>query len=124
MALNHAFVFDNTYPLPAASTVLAGEVFSAGSIIGVAQFPPTQGEIAGAAGLKTTAYLNGIHRFSLTGAVTVGAPIYAVTADLPGGTSTVQTSATSATFIGYAVEAKGTGAGQVWVLLQQGAPKA
>lgn len=125
MALNHAFVFDNTYPLPVPAGVAAGEVFSVGSIVAVAQYPATQGEIAGAPGLQTVGYLNGIHRFQAgTGAVTVGAPMYALTANLGAGTDTVQTSATSGTFIGYAVEPKASAAGSVWVLLQQGAPKA
>lgn len=123
MALNHAFVFDNTYPLPAPSGVAAGEIFTVGSIVAVAQMTPAQGEIAGAAGLMTTGYLNGIHRFTATGAVTVGAPAYALTANLGAGTNVVQTLATSGTFVGYFVEPKATGTGEVWVLLQQGAAK-
>jgi len=123
MATNHAFVFDNTYPVPVASTVLGGDIVKVGTLVGVAQFPPVQGDIAGAAGLKSTVYLNGIHRFTgPAGAVTVGAKIYALTASLGSGagTQTVDTVATAGTYIGVAVEAKASGgAGPVWVLINQ-----
>ncbi len=124
MALNHALVFDNTYPLPAPSTVAGGQLFTVGGIVAVAQYPATQGEIAGAQGLQTVGYLNGIHRFTAgTGAITVGQAVYITTATAGAGTSTVTTTAGSGTFVGYAVEPKASAAGPVWVLLQQGAPK-
>lgn len=124
MALNHAIVFDNTYPLPAPATVDGGEVFVVGGIVAVAQYPATQGEIAGAPGLQTVGYLNGIHRFTAgTGAITVGQPVYITTASAGAGTLTVTTTAAAGTFIGYAVEPKASAAGPVWVLIQQGAPK-
>lgn len=119
MAMNHAFVFDNTYPVPVPDTVEGGDLVKVGTLIGVAQFDPRQGDIAGAPGLKSTVYLNGIHRFTgPTGAVTVGQKIYALTAGLAAGTQTVQTASTDATYIGVAVEPKASGGvGDVWVLI-------
>lgn len=119
MAMNHAFVFDNTYPVPAPATVEGGDLIKVGTLIGVAQFDPVQGDIAGAPGLKTTVYLNGIHRFTgPAGAVTVGAKVYALDTELAAGTQTVSTTATNGTYIGVAVEPKASGgAGPVWVLL-------
>lgn len=123
MALNHAFVFDNTYPVPVASTVEGGDIVRVGTLLGVAQFPPTQGEIAGAAGLKTTVYLNGIHRFQTiagsTGVFTVGQKVYVTSADIAAGagTQTVTNASASGTYVGVAVEAKSAGAGDVWVLI-------
>ena len=123
MALKHAFVFDNTYPVPVASSVLGGDIVKVGTLLGVAQFPPTQGEIAGAAGLKTTVYLNGIHRFNAiagaTGVFAVGQKVYVATASVAAGAGTkaVTNDATGGTYIGVAVEAKATGAGSVWVLI-------
>lgn len=123
MALNHAFVFDNTYPVPVASTVLGGDVVKVGSLVGVAQFPPVQGEIAGAAGLKSTVYLNGIHRFTTiagaTGVFTVGQKVYVTSADVASGagTQTVTNASASGTYIGVAVEPKLAGVGSVWVLI-------
>lgn len=117
MAMNHAFVYDGTYPLPVAATVEGGDVVKVGNIIGVAQYPATQGDISGAAGLQTVAYLTGIHRFTgPAGAVTVGQKIYALNTGLAAGTKIVQTATTDATYIGLAVEPKAAGgAGDVWV---------
>lgn len=123
MAMNHAFVFDNTYPVPVASTVLGGDIVKVGSLVGVAQFPPVQGDIPGAAGLKSTVYLNGIHRFQTiagaTGVFTVGQKVYVTSADVAAGagTQTVTNVSAAGTYIGVAVEAKATGAGDVWVLI-------
>lgn len=122
MALNHAFVFDGTYPLPVAETVKSGDLVKVGEIIGVAQYDaePKRGRISGDPGGKVTCYLHGIHRFTgPAGAVTVGQKVYATNTGLAAGTSTVQTSDTNATYVGVAVEGKASGgAGPVWVLLK------
>lgn len=121
MALNHAFVFDNTYPLPVDKDVVGGDVVVIGDIVGVAQMPPTQGDQTGAANLQTTCYLNGIHRFvtiaGATGTFTVGQKVYVTATDVASGkgTQTVTNVSAAGTLIGVAMEPKTAGVGPVWV---------
>lgn len=55
----------------------------------------------------------GVFEGDLTGAVAVGAPIYLAAAATKGRSLT--TTVTGNNLVGYAVRAKGTGAGKVWV---------
>lgn len=112
MALNEIFVDADSLDYEVPATVESGDLVAVGGIIGVAETDAAQGDD----GLfYATLRHKGVFAFDLTGAVTAGQAIYGVTADLAGGVTTVQTSDTDATLVGHAIRAKGTGAGTVWV---------
>jgi predicted RecA/RadA family phage recombinase len=113
--LNQMTSWDGTYPVVVPSTVDTGELVAVGSIVGVAEVTASQGNVSGAQGLRATLALSGVYRFSTSDSFTVGAKVYALNTGLAAGTSTVQTSATSATEVGKAVEI--TAGGYVWVLI-------
>lgn len=112
MALNEIFVNADSLDYEVPDTVESGDLVAVGGIIGVAETDAFEGDDGND---YATLRHKGVFAFSLTGAVTAGEAIYAVTANLPGGVTTVQTDSTSATLVGHAVRAKGSGAGTVWV---------
>ena len=97
------------------SALLAGAVIVAGSLVAIANRPI-------AAGALGTLHIEGVWDVvKITGAVTLGAPIYwKTTADPVGGvagTGAAQTSSTGATLMGYAVKAADAGDATVRVVL-------
>lgn len=112
MALNEIFVNADSLDYAVPSTVESGDLVAVGGIIGVAETDAYLGDD----GLYyATLRHKGVFAFNITGAVSAGATINALTANLGGGTDTVQTASTDATAVGKAIRAKGAGAGIVWV---------
>lgn len=106
----------NAESVPVAEAVVSGDVVRAGHLVGIAQIDATEGDD----GLfYTTLAIEGIAHATITGAVTVGQPIYTATAST--GTGAVATLSTATTagskLVGLATRAKGTGSGQVWFKL-------
>jgi predicted RecA/RadA family phage recombinase len=117
MALNEIFKDADSLDYPVASTVESGDLVAVGTdLIGVAETDAKAARDGG--GYYATLRHVGVFEFNCTttGAVAVGALLYAPPADLTAGTSDVTTTSTSNTLVGVAVKAKPSGgAGPVWV---------
>ncbi len=102
----------NAESVPVPDTIVSGDLVRVGSLVGIAQIDATEGEDGN---FYTTLALEGIAHSPITGAVTVGQPLYTATAGP--GVATLTTTATSNKAVGIATRAKGSGAGQVWYKL-------
>lgn len=106
MATNQKFRGNRTRSLPVTADTASGSPVVVGSLVGVAL--TAEGEGGNAAGYATVA-LDGAFDLAVgtTTAVAVGAPVYITSA------YALTPTATSNTLFGYALEAKGTTAGEV-----------
>lgn len=104
--------------VPVVEAVNSGDVVRVASFVGIAQI---DAELGRDGVWYTTLALEGIAHGPLTGAVTVGQPIYTATASAAGSPGVVATLTTAVTagnkLVGIATRAKGSGAGQVFFKL-------
>lgn len=113
MAVNEIFVNADSLDYVVTSDVESGDLVAVGGIIGVAENDAYLGDDGA---YHATLRHKGVFAFDITGTVTAGATIYALTADLGDGTKTVSTSSSNGTAVGKAYRAKAaSGAGTVWV---------
>lgn len=106
----------NAESVPCAAGVVSGNVVRAGHLVGIAQIDATEGEDGNT---YTTLAIEGVAHAPISGAVTVGQPIYTTTASSGTGAVATLTTATTAgaKLVGLATRAKGTGTGEVWFKL-------
>ena len=108
----------NAESVPVVSTIVSGDVVRVASFVGIAQF---DAELGRDAAYYTTLAIEGIASAPLTGAVTVGQPIYTATASAAGSAGVVAVLTTAVTagnkLVGIATRAKGSGAGTVFFKL-------
>ena len=97
--------------LPVDADTVSGTAVLIGSLVGVTL--TDEGADGNADGYATvdTGARTGSHRLTVTGALTVGAPVYITSA------GALTATATGNTLFGYALEAKGSGDGEVLVKL-------
>lgn len=104
--------------VPVVEAVVSGNVVRVGALVGIAETDSVEGPD----GLfYTTLALEGIAHGTITGAVTVGQPLYTNTAHVAGNPGVVAALVTATTagnkLVGIATRAKGTGTGEVWFKL-------
>jgi predicted RecA/RadA family phage recombinase len=103
----------NHIPVPVPETINSGDLVRVDAFVGIAEIDATEGDD----GLfYTTLAVEGVANSPITGAVTVGDPLYTATAGP--GLATLTTATTAGNkFVGIATTAKGSGAGTVWYKL-------
>src|SRR6476646_669474 len=108
MATNEVFRDADNLSLPVPTGTAAGAPVLVGSLVGVTQTAEGQGgNVAG----NATVTLKGAHKLNVGGgALSIGAPVYIVTAD-----NTLTATATSNTLFGHALESKASGAAVITV---------
>jgi hypothetical protein len=104
MAVNQKYDRADSLSMPVANGTLAGVPVFVGSLAGTTRTPEGEG-VGNAEGFATVDFV-GAYEFTVTGALTPGAPVYRVTAD-----GTLNAAATGAVLWGYALTTKGSGSG-------------
>lgn len=108
MATNEVFEDGDHLSLPVTDGTKSGSPVVVGSLVGVAQTDEGEG---GNADNFASVMMKGVHRLSVTGVTTVGAPVYITAA------YALNVTASGNTLFGYALEAKGAPAGVIRVKL-------
>ena len=115
MALNEIYRDGDSLPINFGTTdpgVASGEFVVVGSLRGVAETTATERPDGD---WYATVRFKGVFEATTADAVTVGAPIY-LAAAATNGTAVTTSSGSGANFlVGYAVNSKGAGAGDIWV---------